>query len=313
MARAKDTSGGAPKWALETAKLLAEESGRREEIPLRRSFVRIDEAASVPPLARLISAGGRGGAVPLKLHLAIVWRCSGEPFQTDILARQWATLLGLEEPDTLGARRVTRALDVLEAHELVSLEKRRGESTVITLLEESGTGAAYSLPSTAYTRAPDKENASRHRYFKVPLALWTDGHVQSMSAGALAMLLVLSAERNVDGRRTWWSTERFPQLFNLSPTIRAQGTKELRERSLISVRKESVTSSPSPTFRRERVRSTYKLAGDARPAAMVEVEEKTRRERAKKAKNLLTKVGVAQDPEPVRGPKSRTSRRRRGA
>lgn len=285
MAEAKVALPSAPSWSLELAKLLASESGRREEIPVRRSFVRVDDPTQEPPLARLISAGGRGGQVPLKLYLALIWRCSGEPFQTDILARQWAALLGLDEPNTLGARRVTRALDVLADLKLVTLEKRRGESTLITLREESGAGVRYTLPSTAFAKASTPEQAAPHRYFKVPLTLWTEGHIQSMSAAALAMLLILLGERNVDGRRTWWSTERFPALFNLSPTIRSQGTSELELRFLVDVRKQSVTSSSSPTFSRERVRNTYKLIGDARPAAMVEAEIKARAERAKKTKN----------------------------
>jgi hypothetical protein len=307
VASVKGIAGDVPKWSLDAANLLASESGRREEIPLRRAFVRTDESDEMPPLAQLVSAGGRGGAVPLKLYLALVWRCSAEPFETDILARQWATLLGLEEPNTLGARRVTRALDVLAGLKLVALQKRRGESTIVTLLEESGSNAAYTLPSTAYTRAPSAEAAARHRYFKIPLELWTKGHIQSMSTAGIAMLLVLLAERNVDGRRTWWSTERFPQLFNLSPTIRSQGTSELQARSLVHVRKESVTNSPSPTFRRERVRNTYKLIGDARPAAMVAAETKKRAERAKnssksKPKKIVTRAGTLTATKPTAKP-----------
>ena len=284
MAEAKVILASAPPWSIELAKLLASESGRRDEIPLRRSFVRNDDPTVEPPLARLISAGGRGGQVPLKLYLALIWRCSGEPFKTDILARQWAALLGLDEPNTLGARRVTRALDVLADLRLVTLEKRRGESTLITLREESGLDARYTLPSTAYAKASGPEQAAPHLYFKIPLKLWTEGHIQSMSAAALAMLLILLAERNVDGRRTWWSTERFPSLFNLSPAIRSQGTTELELRFLVDVRRESVTSSTSPTFSRERVRNTYRLIGDARPAAMVDAEAKARAERAKSAR-----------------------------
>lgn len=285
MAEAKVVLPSAPAWSLELAKLLADESGRRAEIPVRRSFVRNDDPATVPPLARLISAGGRGGQVPLKLYLALIWRCSGEPFETDILARQWAALLGLDEPNTLGARRVTRALEVLAGLKLVALEKRRGESTIITLREESGLDTAYTLPSTAFTRASGPEEAAPHRYFKVPLTLWTEGHIQSMSAAGLAMLLILLGERNVDGRRTWWSTERFPSLFNLSPAIRSQGTSELELRLLLHVRKESVTSSTAPTFSRERVRNTYKLIGDARPAAMIEAEARARADRARTVGN----------------------------
>ncbi|MFT4083903.1 MAG: hypothetical protein QM638_15080 [Nocardioides sp.] len=269
-ASAKVVEPTAPQSSLDAAKLLAEEAGRRIEIPMRMAFVRNDDPDTKPPLARLIIAGGRGGAVPLKLYLALIWRCSAEPFETDILARHWAELLGLEEPATLGARRVTRALDLLAKLDLVKLTKRRGESTIVRLLEESGSGAPYTLPSTAYALAETPEEKALHRYFKVPPQLWTNGDIQLMSAAAFAMLLVFSAERNVDGRRTWWSTERFPRLFNLSPSVRSQGTAELEDRGLISVKKQLVTNTPAPTFTRQRVRHTYKLRRHARPEVMIE-------------------------------------------
>lgn len=279
--------------SLEAARTLAGTSGRRVEIPVRASFVRNDDAAVKPPLARLVSSRGRGGAVPLKLYLALLWRSSAEPFQTEILARRWALLLDLDEPNTLGARRITNALNVLEDTKLVHLERRRGESTLVTLLEESGSGAPYSLPSTAHQRAAVAGKPA-HRYFKVPMALWTDGHIQQMSAAGVAMLLVLIEERNLDGRPTWWSTKLFPDRFNLSPTIRSRGTAELEEHKLLKVVKKLVPpgTGTRKTFARDRVRNTYQLRGVARPQAVLDEEEKQqagttrrRKPRSTRAKN----------------------------
>lgn len=278
-----------PQWSLDAAKALAQASGRRDEIPIRNSFVRHDDPSIVPPLAHLISTGGRGGGVAIKLYIALIWRCSGEPFNTDILARRWAALLGLDEPNTLGARRITKGLNTLEEARLVHLERRRGDSTVVTLLEESGIGNDYALPSTAHNRALGGAQAT-HRYFKLPLALWTEGHIQSMSAAATAMLLVLTEERNVDGRPTWWSTERFPQLFNLSPSIRSRGTAELADRRLVFVRKQLVDSATSSTFSKQRVRNLYQLTGDARPLSMIQREKEAAQERLQKPSKRLGKV-----------------------
>jgi hypothetical protein len=292
--------------SLRAAKDLAATSGRRDEIPVRRAFVRNEDPTVKPPLAKLVSSGGRGGAVPLKLYLALIWRCSAERFQTDILARKWALLLGLDQPNTLGARRITKALAVLEGERLVHLERRRGESTIVTLLHESGSGSPYTLPSTAHERA-DESDKPAHRYFKVPLALWTQGHVQSMSAAALAMLLVLIEERNLDGRPTWWSTERFPRLFALSPTIRSKGTAELEDRGLIRVTKQLVTpaTGPAPTFSRDRVRNTYKLRGVARPLAMIEAEKKAseefrRKDQKRRLRRPQTQASAARAPSGLR-------------
>lgn len=267
----------APMSARRAAKILADDSGRRAEIPVRNLFVRNDTAEVVPPLARLVSTGGgRGGEVPVKLYLALIWRSSADPYETDLLARQWAELLGLKEPATLGARRITNALNTLEEANLVELTPRRGDSTIVTLLHESGNGDAYRLPSTAHQRATSDAERQKHRYFKIPIRLWTEGHIQAMSAAAVAMLLVLLEERNIDGRRTWWSTELFPQRFNLSPTVRSKGTTELEERGLLSVQKELVGDDPRPSFTRQRVRSTYRLRGAARPADMIAAQKARR-------------------------------------
>lgn len=267
------------KAARRAAKEIVETSGRREEIPVRNSFVRSDDPDQPPPLARLVSTRGRGGAVPVLLYLALIWRCSAAPFRTDLQARKWAALLGLASPDTHGARRVANALDVLERERLVKLERRRGESTIITLLMESGDGSDYELPSTASTRARKKTATDRHRYFKIPPKLWTTGEIQTMSAAALAMLLIMLCERNVDGRPTWWSTERFPRLFSISPSMRSKGTKELEERGLLIVNKTRVADGADPTrvFTRDRVRNLYRLAGDARPQAMREAQASRKR------------------------------------
>ncbi|MGY0388273.1 hypothetical protein ACWZJV_14995 [Nocardioides sp. WG-D5] len=262
----------APQWSLDTAKGLERDSGRRKEIPVRRSFVRGDDG-DPSPMARLVSRGGRGGEVPLKLYLALIWRCSAKPFQTSILARNWATLLGLDDPNGLGARRVTNALKVLERERLVQLQPRRGDSTIITLLNESGRGERYSLPSTAAARAPGEQQLAANLYFKIPLELWTEGYIQSMSTAAVAMLLVLLDSRNIDGRRTWWSTTRFPELFSLSTSIRTKGTTELINFGLLSVRKELVADTPQFSFGRDRVRNTYALRGAARPEDMREKEK----------------------------------------
>jgi hypothetical protein len=86
-----------------------------------------------------------------------------------------------------------------------------------------------------------------------------------MSAPALSMLLIALAEEGADGRELWWSTDRFPTQYGISPTTRAKGTRELVGRRLLYVHKRLVTSSPnrSRTFSRERVRNVYQLINDA--------------------------------------------------
>jgi hypothetical protein len=250
------------------AKSLDKDSGRRKAIPLRKSFVRVEKGAdSPPPLAELVKRGGRGGGVIVKLYLAIVWRCSGGDFDTDISARTWANLLGLEDPNFKGARRVAKAIKTLEECKLISVSPRRGEPSVLTLLDESGDENPYALPSTAYAT----KKLRRDIYFKVPTALWTEGFIQRMSAPALTMLLILLAEQSgeaspgeTDGKEVWWSTERFPQQYFVSPSMRSRGTKDLSDLHLLYVYRASVVPPGNKrTFARERVRNVYRLQNQA--------------------------------------------------
>lgn len=265
----------APAGALEMAKQVAESSKRRVDIPVRKAFVKAGEDGAPPPLARLVARKGRGGAVAVKLYLALIWRCSKAPFETQISARKWATLLGLNEPNTLGARRITSALEILADENLVRLHKHRGDATLIELLEESGSGRGYTLPSTAHTLAGAKDK-SQHVYFKVPQALWTAGHVQSMSSSALAMLLVTLSDQRPGKVGVWWSTSRFPAQFHLTPTTRSKGTKELVGRRLLYVSKQAVASAATRTFARERVRNLYLLINEAYPHASADAATQTK-------------------------------------
>lgn len=244
------------------AQEIAETAGRRDHGPVRKSFVRSDQVDARAPMAQLVGVGGRGGEVPVKLLLAFLWRCSAPPFDTDISARKWAAVLALPDPNAGGARRVTDAMQTLARLKLIRLTARRGESSVVQLLEEDGSGEGYTLPSTAYTLADDDQK-DRHRYFKVPTPLWTKGHLQAMSMPALSMLLILLAEEGADGRELWWSTERFPTRYGISPATRAKGTRELVGRRLLYVHKRLVSDAPNRTFSRERVRNVYQLINDA--------------------------------------------------
>lgn len=249
------------------AEEIAQSATRRVDIPIRKSFVRSDDPQIAPPLARIVSRGGRGGGLAVKLYIAVIWRCSAKPFSTEISARKWARLLALEDPNHKGARRIAKALRLLEELQLIGLIARRGDSSVIWLKDESGDDSLYELPSTAYA----KGKAERDRYLKVSVKLWTKAYIQMMSSPALAMLLILLAEESgnaekgaKEGTEVWWSTERFPSQYAISPAMRSRGSKELINAGLLYVRRQSVASPGSKReFSRERVRNVYRLQNDA--------------------------------------------------
>lgn len=264
-------------------------SGNRVDVPIRNTFARSD-GEGLPPLAVLASRGGRGGAgLVIKLYIALIWRCSSGDFATQIPARLWARLLDLPSPDSLGSRRVKDALNTLSELRLIRLERVRGAPSKVTLLQEDGSGKAYSVPSDAYRQAGTKEEQSQHQYFKVPQALWTSGHLQALSTSALVMLLILLEEIRSPDAEQWWSVTEFDRRFRISKDVRAKGTKELVARGLLSVTRMSLPSSPGTAnqFAPESVRNKYALlnqarAKDAQPVAATIALGKRKRPRTPK-------------------------------
>lgn len=248
----------------ELARSLAARSKRAKSVPIRVSFVRDSADQGNAPMARLISRGGRGGGVALKLLIALIWASAAEPFDTAISGRMWASLLDLPDPGTRGARRIADALRALESERLIRTVPEPGKPPRVYLRDEDGRGADYSLPATSWARASTDDKPS-HIYFPLPVALWTEGHLQHLSAAAVGMLLIcLSNPGAAEGKPLWWSTRIFNQQYGISPATRARGTRELVERGLLKVTKQLVVDSPQHwEFSREQVRNLYHLRAAA--------------------------------------------------
>lgn len=275
---------------------LIESAGRRVDPPVRKSFVRPMTPTSAPraPLAQ-IYAGGRSGVVAVRLYLALLWRCSAPPFTTDKPARAWAALLDLEDPDGKGARRIKMALRTLVDAKLIDVTVQPGFPNMVALRDESGSGRAYELPSTAFsfakTNKASAEILARNMYFKVPQQLWRDGYIQALTGPGLVMLLILLAEKAGEGQRVWFSTTEFPARYGISHKTRSAGTKELLDYGLLEVESESLASNPrSSTFDVTRRRKVYRLKPIAQvKAATAPPVKKTRAAVRPKPKKLLRK------------------------
>lgn len=233
----------------------------RRSVPVRPAFARDLKETKAAPMGKLIAMGGRGGEVPLKLYLALIWRSSKKPFTTDYSVRKWAELLALPDPSKNGARRVADALKTLADHNLITVQHRRGEPSVVTLLREDGSGKPYSVP----------RGDNGDYYFQIPAQLWTTGQLQRLSTPGLAMLMAVLAEQKSDKPEepVWWSTTRFPGRFALSSATRARGTGELVEAGLLEVERKSMPPTPGKNFAVDRVRQTYRVTGVALLAAAV--------------------------------------------
>lgn len=211
--------------------------------PVRTTFVADDREGAKPTMARLLSSsptggGGRGGQLRLKLYLSLLWVCAAAPYEAVRPARAWAALLGLEDPEGRGSRRVQETLRELQERNLVRLRNRGGAATGVTVLVEWGDGQPYEPPSETYNRAKKAGYQSQqligHRYFRVPSTLWTSGLITELNGPALAMLLVLRCEQQgKDGSPVWFSPDRAASRFGLSESTRRQGLQKLRELGLV--------------------------------------------------------------------------------
>jgi hypothetical protein len=236
---------------------------RRSAIPLREPFYRRGTPKDAkPPLARLISVGGHGGSVPAKLYLAIVWLAAKHPFNTRaVSARQWAELLALDEPGTLGNRRVNDAIRRLEDLRLITVKRQRGHPPILTLLSEDGSGREYrEIPSTDYVRA---NKSQKKRYIRLNVDLWKEGHLQAMRLPALAaLIIILDGHRGQYGEPVWWAGSMVQDRYGISRQVFSEGIQELKARGLLHIGRAHVNAGFGYE---QRKRNTYQVLGAAIP------------------------------------------------
>lgn len=265
----EDSASSTPD-ALGVARWLARQA--KPTAPVRYGFLEREKPSDpVPPAVALLrgATGGRavpGGDVRLRLMLSLLWAARDDPTLTYPL-RAWAALLGLDDPDNAGARRIRNALGWLEKHNLIQLESSPGRNVVVHLLNDAGTGEPYELPGAAYTRLrPKPAQAARHRYIQVPSQLWTNGWITALDHGpALVMLLVLWLETGKAIKETpppwvWLSPAMAEKRYGLSEDTRLKGARELTALGLI---KTSTRHVPSDAFEFRRGRNSYQVQRSA--------------------------------------------------
>lgn len=239
---------------------------------VRRGFIeRVDLADDITPLAQLLR-GGRGGAVRLKLYLSLLWFAAGPPYAVMYPTRAWATLLGLPEPETNGARRIADALTWLERNGFVRVDPVPGRPSRVTLLNELGTGAPYEVPGAAYNRLITLKKANvfdagleddlyANRYVRVPATFWTSGALAALSGAAVAMFLVLLCElvANEPGTPQWLSPAIASKRYLLSEDTRSAGLRELTTTGITTMTRQSINRD---VFDFRRLRNVYTLQLD---------------------------------------------------
>lgn len=236
-------------------------NGRAAQV--RRSFVVAEKDKDSP--AAIMLRGGRGGEVRLKLYLSLLWFASSPPHDATYPARAWAALLGLNDPEGNGARRINDAFAWLDENRFVKLVRQPGHPSTAYLRMETGSGAPYDVPGAVMRGIPDQLKQARapHRYFQIPASFWVNGWVVELSGAATVMLLALMAEtrEGEETKGTWFSQSVAAERFKLSPQTRSKGLRELEYQHLIGVRRESLAD--QDPFAPMKTRNVYTLRREA--------------------------------------------------
>jgi hypothetical protein len=246
--------------ALEVAGHAAKRVDKRATT-VRYGFVRLapdgEAAGPMAPLAGLIR-GSKGGALRIRLYLALLWMAGGGDGRHSVTfpARAFAELLDLPDPSGRGERRVREALKLFQKQKLLRVEAQPGRPSTLYLLQEDACGTPYTRPGAHTTAAKDRGEVNpTHLFIQLPASFWTEGWVLVLSAPALAMLLVLLV-LTANGRKPkQWVSPSQRRQYGLSDDTWTRGIAELKAHGLVEVGKAPV----SRDFEWKRVRNTYTL------------------------------------------------------
>jgi hypothetical protein len=198
---------------------------RTSGLTLPHAFLRDDTPTKPPPLAHLLQGGGE---VRIKLLLLLVFLLGAKPYsyEQNTPASRWALALGLADPATRGARRVTDAFQWLHDHGYLQVQRKQGRPPTFTLLSLRGTSKPYSR-----ARTPG-------RFLTVPMSLWSHYWIMILTGAELAILLIL-----IDGQRgattpagAFVLTGSEKARYALSDDTWTRGTKGLLAHGLITVK-----------------------------------------------------------------------------
>ena len=172
-----------------------------------------------PPLAELMR-GSKGAALRIKLYLTLLWLAGGGDDRHSVTfpARLFAELLDLDEPEGRGDRRVREAIKLLERKQLIRLDARKGQPSVLYLLREDGCGQRYTRPADDLAQKKKQGNEiDRADYFvQLPDTFWTLGWVHVLGAPGLAILLILLEVTQQGKKKAEWLSPSQRRRYGLS-------------------------------------------------------------------------------------------------
>lgn len=216
-------------------------------------------------LAQLVGAGaGRAAEPRVKLVLTLLflaresdrWTVDGIPAAT------WALLFGLNDPEKLGAGRVTSAIRALDEAGIVEADQRRGREPRILVRHETGKDRPWTSPVGEKGQPHSEEDY----YAQLDCGFWANGWITVLSSRAVAALVILldatwdqkgtdKVEEEVRDdlvvKKTkalrWWhlTEEQLTSQYAVSRDLFDRGVKELLAWQLVESRKRSAVERTS--------------------------------------------------------------------
>lgn len=238
-------------------KLAADVGGRRKaDCPIRKTFARRASLdAPLPLLAQLVGAqAGRAGEPRLKVYLTTLFLARGDDrwHVEKVPAGTWATLCGLDQPETAGAGRINAAIGALVDLKAVEADRRRGREPRLRVRRED-----LKAPWTSPVGVTGAQHAAEDLYAQLDRGFWSNGWVTVLSARAVAALVILldatwargadqaPGEPGPDGRvyqvtkaLRWWHLpeEQLVGDYAVSRDLFDRGVKELIAWQLVEQR-----------------------------------------------------------------------------
>lgn len=202
----------------ETIKLILNRSQRpTRTVPIRRSFLQqgANNGSKTPgPLHELVR---RSQKRPLDLYLLVSAVTSGGDYSVTEWSTTWARSVGIFD-ETTGTAAVSRAWKVLRDLNLITRARGKEGKSVITKLNENGSG-------TPYTQPGDGEP-----YFQLPYEYWDNGWHNTLSLPGKAMLLIASSQRKL---KFTLPQERMPNWYGISADTAGKGIRELLRHGIL--------------------------------------------------------------------------------
>lgn len=219
-------------------------SKRSTTVQLPIAFARL-EGGSTP--LRHIQQDGRGEGLRLRLFLLMVMMATKAPHRLPGRAPSaYARALDLPDPAGEGARRVNQSQRWLANHRYIARDTSCRPATV-AILKCDGSGQPW-------------EGREGNRWITIPIELWADGWILSLSGRALALYIVI---RELTGGRPAGTSvpKRRRAEYGFSYDTWKRGGDELEEAGLLRVGSDIVSDDEDWGLRVPR--NVYFLVPDA--------------------------------------------------